>query len=112
MCDNIVFIYGDECSICLSQLIYHYNHGTPDYETYGLVITNCEHIFHLSCLNKIINNKNNPKCPLCRNNICNMEYMFFYNKLHKIENIMMDLYNIYFQEKDLIFKHYKNCLIK
>ena len=53
----------------------------------NVIITNCNHTFHSTCLLKWTNK--NKSCPLCRNNLYDED-----NTNNKIENITNDLSNL------------------
>ena len=58
-----------ECSICIETI-------NLDKQKKDIVVLNCGHIFHKRCIDKWA--INTPNCPMCRENICDVEV----NKLY------------------------------
>lgn len=60
---------GDPCSICLEPLEAHH----------AFFVTQCCHMFHESCVQKMIHHAHHHfqphvRCPLCQRNICTLLY--------------------------------------
>ena len=57
---------GDCCSICLCDCQQAQDEQDEQDEQEQIIKINCNHIFHLTCLSKWVN-QNKKTCPMCRN---------------------------------------------
>ena len=57
---------GDCCSICLCHCQQAQDEQDEQDEQQQIIKINCNHIFHLQCLSKWVN-QNKKTCPMCRN---------------------------------------------
>ena len=56
---------GDCCSICLFDCHQEQDEQDEQDEQEQIIKTNCNHVFHLTCLSKWVNQSKT--CPICRN---------------------------------------------
>jgi len=101
---TFIFKCSDECCICLTPLIYCRPYESPSSESHGLVQTNCNHMFHMSCLQKSMYFCEH-KCPLCKEPICDMDNLFVHTIQKRLEDEMQSIMNQYGYMKENLYKN-------